>query len=432
MAYNERQDSDQGWSKPRLKAKKNQRSADGAAAPAGAEGPKKAASSGGGLRARIRARREQERVKGVSQGIKARSKAFNQKEEEKAVQAEVGTEAIGKKRPSNKKKFKSNKLFGLTLLAPGLDESDPEGVAALDDTLAACLGQAPPNAQPALAIPSANSSPASAEGVEPWPVNSSSAPRRPVSPLRPYPGPASQTAGQPQPYIPGRRSVASSPTLALAAASAPPEGPAPQAAPSAPIAQAEPIRSAAQLSPAAPTSPLRPYRGQPGEAVTQRQPYIPGRPSSPAAGRPAASGPAMGSPSVGGPPRGVSPAAPNFGASTASVYSAPVSAAHLGASPSKNTVLPLPVGRGHKGAPPKNEVLHEGGSHYRSSARAHSNDDFKSSNRELAARPNDRAGQEAGLAPNEEEETTTEGKSLIELLESVPVANKRKGPSRYA
>lgn len=433
MAYDEKQNSDQGWSKPRLKPKK-QGSAEDKAAKVGGEKGGGPSSVGGGLKAKIRARREQEQLKDVSQGIKARSKAFNRKQEEKAAQAEVGSEAIGKKRPANKKKFKNNKLFGLTLLAPGLDECDPEGVAALDGTLAACLGQAPAVAQPIAANESCSARHPAPGEAEPLPMAAPSAPiasapaqsvaaladdvsaqpnfgappvAAPVSPLRPYNHQPHEAGGELEPYIPGRRPAASAPAVVQGQTYAPSGEASEVAAPAKP----ESSGAAAKLQLAIPTSPLRPYRGHPREAASERKPYIPGvlHPSTHTAGNLSA--------------------APNFGTGTASVYSAPVSAAHLGSSASKNTVLPLPVGRAHKAAAQKNKVLHEEGGSYRSSARANSNDDFGGQAREAAGK-NGNHNQETIPPEEEESETSTEGKSLIELLESVPVA-KRKGPSRY-
>mgnify|MGYP006972481467 CR=1 FL=1 len=416
MAYDETQSSDQqGWSKPRLKQKRHLSSAEGQASKVSGDRGEGSGQTGG-LKAKIRARREQEQLKGVSQGIKARSKAFNQKQEEKAAQEEVGSEAVCKKRPANKKKFKSNKLFGITLLAPGLDECDPEGVAALDGTLAACLGQVPAAAQPTDANESCNARHLAPGEAEPLPMaaptNAEQPAALPVSPLRPYQSPPRKAAPKHQPYVPGRRSASAGAAATMPTqASAPPIG----------IDNAAPVNTApakvaaegpaAKLQLAIPTSPLRPYKAQPHEAASEPRPYIPGLRPTPAAGA-------------------TPPAAPNFGTGTASVYSAPVSAVHLGTSASKNTVLPLPVGRGHKGAAQKKEVLHEAGGSYRSSARANSNDDFGGYVREAANLEDDRSGRETVPPEEEEIETTTEGKSLIELLESVPVA-KRKGPSRY-
>lgn len=418
MVYDETQSSDQqGWSKPRLKQKKHLSSAEGQAAKASGNNGE-GSSQTGGLKAKIRARREQEQLKGVSQGIKARSKAFNQKQEEKAAQEEVGSEVVGKKRPANKKKFKNNKLFGLTLLAPGLDECDPEGVAALDGTLAAYLGQAP-----AAQLASANEScsarhPAPGE-AEPLPMaapsNMAAPPNAepqaalPVSPLRPYKNGSHEEAPERKPYIPGRRSASPAPAATP---------PVPASAPPVATDNAAPAKAAAEgpaakLQLAIPSSPLRPYKAQPHEVASERRPYIPGIRSTQAAGA-------------------TPPAAPNFGTGTASVYSAPVSAVHLGASTSKNTVLPLPVGRGHKGAAQKKEVLHEAGGSYRSSARANSNDDFGGHVREASELQDERDNRKTIPPEEEEAETATEGKSLIELLEGVPVAKRKgKGPSRY-
>lgn len=436
MAYDERQNSDHGWSKPRLKPKK-QGSAEGKTAKVGGDKDGSPSSGGGGLKAKIRARREQEQLKDVSQGIKARSKAFNRKQEEKAVQEEVGAEAVGKKRPTNKRKFKSNKLFGITLLAPGLDECDPEGVAALDGTLAAYLGQTPAASQPVaanescsarhpapgeaeplpMAAPSAMAAPIAPAPAQPAaaPADNVSAPpslgtppvAAPLSPLRPYKNRPHEVGAEPEPYIPERRSAVAPPAVAQAQPYAS-SGNMPDAAA---LSQPEPSGAAAKLQLAIPTSPLRPYRGPSREVASERTPYIPG------VLHPAASAPSSLS------------AAPNFGTGTASVYSAPVSAAHLGSSASKNTVLPLPVGRGHKAAAQKNKVLHEEGGSYRSSARANSSDNFGAQARENANIKNNH-NQETIPPAEEETETATEGKSLIELLESVPVA-KRKGPSRY-
>lgn len=434
MVYDGAQSSDQqGWSKPRFKQKKHLNSAEGQAAKANNDNGEGSGQTGG-LKAKIRARREQEQLKGVSQGIKARSKAFNQKQEEKAAQEEVGGEVVGKKRSANKKKFKNNKLFGLTLLAPGLDECDPEGVAALDGTLAACLGQAPAAAQPIAANESCSARHPAPGEAEPLPMAAPSAPiasaptqsvaaladdvsaqpnfgappvAAPVSPLRPYKNQPHEASVELEPYIPGRRPAASAPAVAQAQPCVPSGQVSEVAAPAKP----ESSGAAAKLQLAIPTSPLRPYRGQPREAASERKPYIPGvlHPSTHTAGNLSA--------------------APNFGTGTASVYSAPVSAAHLGSSASKNTVLPLPVGRAHKAAAQKNKVLHEEGGSYRSSARANSNDDFGGQAREAAGK-NGNHNQETIPPEEEESETSTEGKSLIELLESVPVA-KRKGPSRY-
>ncbi|MGN0013407.1 MAG: hypothetical protein ACI37J_08925 [Candidatus Bruticola sp.] len=410
MVYDGAQSSDQqGWSKPRFKQKKHLNSAEGQAAKANNDNGEGSGQTGG-LKAKIRARREQEQLKGVSQGIKARSKAFNQKQEEKAAQEEVGGEVVGKKRSANKKKFKNNKLFGLTLLAPGLDECDPEGVAALDGTLAAYLGQAPA-AQSAGANESCSAR-HPAPDAEPLPIaapsNSEPQVALPVSPLRPYQGPPREAAPERKPYIPGFRSASPASAATQAQASMPPVS-TEEAAPTKVAANG----AADKLQLSIPTSPLRPYKAQQHEVASERRPYIPGIRSASAAGA-------------------TSAAAPNFGTGTASVYSAPVSAVQLGASASKNTVLPLPVGRGHKGPAQKKDILHEGGDSYRSSARANSNDDFGGHVRE-AAELNNESNYMETIPPEEDEaETTTEGKSLIELLESVPVAKrKEKGPSRY-
>ncbi len=436
MAYNGAQDSDQGWKRPRLKTKKNQRSAeDSAAAKDGVSGAKESGTSiGSSLKAKIKARREQEQVKGVSQGIKARSKALNQKQEEKAAQEEIGGEVVGKKRSANKKKFKNNKLFGLTLLAPGLDECDPEGVAALDGTLAACLGQAPAAARSAFTNESCSARHPAPDEMEPLPMAAPSAPvlsvvapveadpvssaathvetasastaakahiAAPISPLRPYRKPPQQAASELRPYIPGRRPAASA-ELPDAESSSISSNKAESAA--APIV-ASSAKPAAKLQLAIPTSPLRPYRGQPREVASERKPYIPGRRLTS--------------------PAGSQPVAPSFGTGTASVYSAPVSAANLGSSPSKNTVLPLPVGRSHKADAKKEEIYHEGEGNYRSSARVNSGTNLKGAAVRVDGSKEDCNQRE--IAPSEEEdaEVRTEGQSLMELLKSVPVAKQK-------
>lgn len=416
MAYDESQNTDHGWSKPRLKSKSSRASASKAAAKDDSNGAKEPGSYTGGLKAKIKARREQEQVKGVSQGIKARSKAFNQKQQEQAAQEEMGSEAISKKRPSGKKKFKSNKLFGLTLLAPGLDECDPEGVAALDGTLAAYLGQAP--AQPEPSYESCSARRPSPDEMEPLPMAAPlataplNAPPAVVAPAAEPPAVSANVTPVVEPVVPSVAApMAASQVRASGSASevAPPE--AGQMRPYIPglrlnaPTESQPAAEQLPVSPSRPpVSPLRPYQGQYSSAATERQPYIPGRrPTSNAGGQ---------------------AVAPNFGSSTGSVYRAPVSAAPVAASASKNTVLPLPVGRNHKPNAKKEAFHEEGGSNYRSSARANSGENLGHKEELGGVKPETQS--EKITSEHENEDLQTEGKSLLELLESVPVAKKNR------
>ncbi|MGM9992752.1 MAG: hypothetical protein ACI376_07930 [Candidatus Bruticola sp.] len=328
---------DDGWSKPRL--------TDGACKSSSASSSVSKDHNGtsqithpkvSGLRAKINARLEAERSKGNLQGEKSDGNFSS---------------------PENfikQSEFNSNRLFGITLLAPGLNEEDSDGISALDKAMSVCF-----EVGDGLSADAKETE----VGKDSWeeaavhPLTDYAESELAVSddggsilPPEPYSveaktslvevkrgnlsdkeeidtnfSLAESAAAEPknaqvlQPYIPGRH-------FASERSESEQDRPELQALPASSVAKS------ARQTELRTRSPL-----------SELKPYIPGSGYRRAAAESAVSKSSLGT--VKTPSR---LEAPDRGTGTISVYTEPVSAPDLVASASKNSVLPLPVVKGRK------------------------------------------------------------------------------------
>ncbi|MGM9998976.1 MAG: hypothetical protein ACI38Q_06245 [Candidatus Bruticola sp.] len=407
---------DDGWSKPCLPGSVQNSSSDSrAASKKQSQAGKIARPQVSGLRAKINARLEAERNKGSSQGGKSDSQRGNNQNQEESFSGSASS--LGNFSPQTK--FNNNRLFGITLLAPGLSEDDSEAISALDKTISDCLVSSHASESPAVLTPDINSELGSSlavaddnlapiagiseskvsencrlistsefqhveaeqlQEVEEQAELTAKYEERPVVGAAENIAVAAYKAGGLQPYIPGRRLSAEGSV----------SGQAEKENPSLSSAFVEKSvnrtevqhRSSDELKPYIPGLGYR--QSGTAESATSRSAYHNEKVHQKLE-------------------------APGRGTGNISVYTAPVSASDLAASASKNSVLPLPVIKGRKGTR-KNEAEVQDGL-----------------NDEVLSEP----GSERAASLSEQldefcsESSGSEGRSLLQKLKEVRPAKRR-------